>query len=139
VVVFAPPAPTVTVIVEPVFAVVVPVRYPPAPPPPPEIPPAPLPPPAITRYVKVAVFSATTPNVAFQAFVPVFISCTAWPVAIAGVDNALVLPFAFMVTPAADRTILFVPSFTMVITVPIGNATDAFVGIVIVCAPVLAE
>jgi hypothetical protein len=78
------------------------------------------------------VFSTTTPNVAFQASVPVFISCTAWPVAIAGAANALVLPFAFMDTPEADRTILLVPSFTIVITDPIGKATDAFVGTVIV-------
>jgi hypothetical protein len=111
------------------------VKYPPAPPPP-NFAPAP---PAITRYCKVTGFSVITPNVAFQLLVPVFNSWTDWLGAIAGTESALLLPFGFIVTPDTDNTILFVPSFTIVITVPIGNATDAFVGIVMVCAPVLAE
>jgi hypothetical protein len=44
-----------------------------------------------------------------------------------------------MDTPDTDKTILVVPSFTIVIKVPRSKATEAFVGIVIVCAPVLAE
>jgi hypothetical protein len=56
-----------------------------------------------------------------------------------GLETALVPPLASTATPDADKRIAVVPSFTIVIKVPRGNATDAFVGIVIVCGPVLAE
>jgi hypothetical protein len=127
----------VTVIV-PALKVAVEVKYPPAPPPPVYTDPEPAPP-ATTKYSAVTVFSTTTPKVAFQAFVSVFTSCTATLGDTAGADNALAPPFVFIVTPDADKTILLVPSFTIVITEPIGKATDALVGIVMVCAPVLAE
>jgi hypothetical protein len=47
--------------------------------------------------------------------------------------------FVKIETPDALKAIGLVPLFTIVITVPIGKATEAFVGIVIVCAPVFAE
>jgi hypothetical protein len=127
----------VTVIV-PTLKVAVEVKYPPAPPPPLYEAPEPAPP-ATTKYCAVIALSATDPKVAFQAFVPVFTSCTATPGSTTGANNALVPPFVFIVTPDTDKTILVVPSFTIVIIEPIGKATDALVGIVIVCAPVLAE
>jgi hypothetical protein len=129
-----PPAPTVIVRV-PDWGVV-PVRYPPAPPPPPD-PKPPEPPPATIRYVTVGATKA--PNVASQEFVPVFKICTE----VAGGTNGLVKAVAFPLlkteTPATLSNMLLVPLLTIVINVPIGNATEAFVGIVIVCAAVLAE
>jgi hypothetical protein len=120
----------VTVIV-PALKVAVEVKYPPAPPPPVYTDPEPAPP-ATTKYSAVTVFAEITPKVAFQASVPIFISCTAAPESMTGEDKALVLPFVSTVTPDTDKIILVVPSFTIVITDPIGKATDAFVGIVIV-------
>jgi hypothetical protein len=79
------------------------------------------------------------PNVAFQVFVAIFNNCTAVPVGTIGAVSAAAPPLASMDTPDTDKTILVVPSFTIVIKVPRGKATDAFVGIVMVCAPVLAE
>jgi hypothetical protein len=71
--------------------------------------------------------------------VPVLISCKElFGVIVEGL--AIVpTPFWLIVTPVVDRPIDVVPIFTIVITVPIGKATDAFVGTVMVCAPVLAE
>jgi hypothetical protein len=71
--------------------------------------------------------------------VPVLISCTElFGITVEGL--AIVpMPFWLIVTPDVDRLIAVVPMFTIVINVPIGNATDALVGIVMVCAPVLAE
>jgi hypothetical protein len=79
------------------------------------------------------------PNVLTQEFVSVFSSCTEAFAGTTGIDKADAELFAKIETPDALKSIGLVPLFTIVITVPIGNATDAFVGIVIVCAPVLAE
>jgi hypothetical protein len=129
-----PPAPTVIVRVPDWEAV--PVKYPPAPPPPPLLEP-PEPPPATMRYVNVG--ATKVPNVAFQEFVPVFKICTELAGGTSGLLNALAFPLLKTETPATLSKILLVPIFTIVINVPSGNATDALVGIVIVCAPVLAE
>jgi hypothetical protein len=79
------------------------------------------------------------PKRIFHAFVSVFNNCKDVPGLIFGVALALLLPFGYIETPETLKSIVFVPKFTRVINVPIGNATDAFVGIVMVCAPVLAE
>jgi hypothetical protein len=123
----APPAPTVIVRVPDWEAV--PVRYPPAPPPPPPLVP-PEPPPATIRYVNAGAIKV--PNVAFQEFVPVFKICTELAGGTNGAEKALAFPLLKTETPATLSKILLVPIFTIVITVPSGNATDAFVGIVIV-------
>jgi hypothetical protein len=81
-----------------------------------------------------------TPNVAFQVFVSVFNNCNETPTfKTDGLDMAVVLPLFRRETPEAERSIAEEPIFTMVMTEPIGNATDAFVGIVMVCPLVLAE
>jgi hypothetical protein len=53
-----------------------------------------------------------------------------------GFAAALVLPLFKRDTPEAEVSIAELPIFTMVITEPMGNATDAFVGIVKVVEPV---
>jgi hypothetical protein len=75
----------------------------------------------------------------FHEFVAVFISCIDVPEPTRALDKAVRLPVGKIETPDALNVMAFVPMFTMVINAPIGNATDAFVGIVIVCAPVLLE
>jgi hypothetical protein len=77
--------------------------------------------------------------VLIQEFVPVFSNCTEAFTGTTGTDKADAELFAKIETPDALKSIVVVPLFTIVINVPIGNATDAFVGIVIVCAPVLPE
>jgi hypothetical protein len=69
----------------------------------------------------------------------VFKSWKETPGAIKGYGTAVVLPFKYIEMPVAPIKMLVVPKFTIVISVPIGKATAAFVGIVIVCAPLLAE
>jgi hypothetical protein len=85
------------------------------------------------------VVAAIVPNMLSQVLVPVLSNCTALFGCTAGYVVAEAEPFEITVTPVALKTIWVVPRLTIVISVPIGNATDAFVGIVIVCAPVLAE
>jgi hypothetical protein len=79
------------------------------------------------------------PRSIFHASVSVFSNCKDVPGLIFGAALALLLPFGYIETPDTPRRIVVVPKLTTVINVPSGNATDAFVGIVIVCAPVLAE
>jgi hypothetical protein len=110
--------------------------YPPAPPPPPPYPPPP-PPPAILRTVKTA--AVIEPNVAFHEFVAVLSNCTETPTFISGYVRAVKLPLLNTDTPETPRRIAPDPTLIIVINVPIGKATEAFVGIVIACVPVLAE
>jgi hypothetical protein len=139
-----PPAPTAITYVVPPTNADVPDSKPPAPPPPGALVKAvtlpPPPAPATFKYETVGLDDAdTTPKVLVQEFVAVFSSCTEAPGIIAGFDTKVRLPLAYTETPDTPRRIVVVPKFTIVIVVPIGKATDAFVGIVIVCAPVLAE
>jgi hypothetical protein len=74
-----------------------------------------------------------------QILVPVLSSCTELFGCKLGYGKADAEPLGITETPEALKIICVVPLFTIVIKVPMGNATDAFVGMVIVCAPVLAE
>jgi hypothetical protein len=95
-------------------------------------------PPATIRY-DAGVDDTTVPNVILHEFVSVFNNCTETPGKTLGTVAALVLPFSKTEIPEMPRTIAVVPLFAIVISVPIGNATEEFNGIVIVCAPVFAE
>jgi hypothetical protein len=78
--------------------------------------------------------------VAFQVLVLVFSNCNETPAFKTDVFPIdVVLPLFRRETPEAERKIAEEPILTRVITDPIGNATDAFVGMVMVCAPVFAE
>jgi hypothetical protein len=79
------------------------------------------------------------PKVILQESVSVFINCTETPGKTLAMVTALTPPFSKTEIPEMPRIIAVVPLFTIVTSVPIGNATDAFVGSVMVCAPVLAE
>jgi hypothetical protein len=79
------------------------------------------------------------PNVLIQESVAIFSNCTEAFIGTTGTDKADAALLAKIETPDALKSIGLVPLFTIVINVPIGNATDALVGIVTVCAPVLAE
>jgi hypothetical protein len=72
------------------------------------------------------------PKIAFHVFVAVFINCTDVPDGICADDKAVMLPAGIIETPEMDKPIFVVPIFTMVTDAPIGKATDALVGIVIV-------
>jgi hypothetical protein len=52
----------------------------------------------------------------------------------ARIDGLEIAPTPFCITdmPVVDKTMELVPLFTIVMSVPIGKATDALVGIVIV-------
>lgn len=82
---------------------------------------------------------ANVPKSIFHEFVSVFNNCKEVPRPTFDVVIALLLPFGYTEILEIPKVIELVPKLTSVTNVPIGNATDAFVGIVMVCAPVLAE
>jgi hypothetical protein len=75
----------------------------------------------------------------FHASVAVFTICIGTPEAIRGLDTEVRLPMGKIETPVLLNVMVLEPMLKNVIIVPIGKATDALVGIVIVCGALLVE